>query len=98
MHLISKFHKGLRFLLCVSDIYSKYSRVIPLKYKKDITITNAFRKILDESNRKPNKIWVDKGSKFYNISMTSWLKKRKNKCIQHIMNKNLLFLKASLEP
>ena len=56
IHLISKFYKGLRFLLCVSDIYSKTAWVIPLKYKKDITITNAFPKILDESNRKPNKI------------------------------------------
>ena len=38
-------------------------------------ITNAFQKILDESNRKPNKIWVDKGSEFYNRSMKSWLAK-----------------------
>ena len=64
--MISKFNKKLRFLLCVIDIYGKYVWVIPLKDKKGITITNAFQKILDESNRKPNKIWVDKGSKFYN--------------------------------
>ena len=38
-----------------------------------ITITNAFQKLLDESNCKPNKIWVDKGSEFYNRSMKSWL-------------------------
>ena len=43
--------------------------------KKDITITNAFQIILDESNHKPNKIWVDKGSEFYNRSMKSWLEK-----------------------
>ena len=49
--------------------------VIPLKDKKEITITNAFQKVLDESNRKPNKVWIDKGSKFYNISMKSWLEK-----------------------
>ena len=36
-------------------------------------ITNAFQKILDESNRKPNRIWVDKGSEFYNKTMKSWL-------------------------
>ena len=46
-----------------------------LKDKKGITTTNAFQKILDESNRKPNKIWLDKGSEFYNRSMKSWLKK-----------------------
>ena len=44
-----------------------------MKYKKGITITNAFPKILDESNCKPNKIWVDKGNKFFNESMKSWL-------------------------
>ena len=66
MQLISKFNKGFRFLLCVIDIFSKYAWVIPLKDKKGISIANAFQKILKESNRKPNKIWVDKGSEFYN--------------------------------
>ena len=64
MQLLGKSNKAIRFLLCVIDIFSKYIRVIPLKDKKGITITNAFQKILDESNRKPNKIWVDKGSEF----------------------------------
>ena len=76
VQLISKFSKGFRFLLCVIDIYSNYAWVIPLKDKKGTTITNAFQKILKESNRKPNKIWVDKGSEFYNRSMKSWLEKR----------------------
>ena len=75
MQLISKFNKELLFLLSVIDIYSKYAWVIPLKYKKRIIITNAFQKILKESNRKSNKIWVDKGSEFYNRSMKSWLEK-----------------------
>ena len=66
MQWISKFHKGLRILLCVIDIYSKYGWVIPLKDKKSISFTNALQKILDESKRKPNKIWVYKGSEFYN--------------------------------
>ena len=60
MQLISKFNKGFRFLLCVIDIFSKYAWVVPLKDKKGITITNAFQKILKESNRRPSKIWVDK--------------------------------------
>ena len=75
MQLIKKFNKGFRFLLCVIDIYSKYAWVIPLKDKKGIKITNAFQTVLKESNRKSNKIWVDKGSEFYNRSMKSWLKK-----------------------
>ena len=45
-----------------------------MKEKKVITITNAFQKILKESKRKPNKIWVDKGSEFYNSSVKKWLK------------------------
>ena len=64
MQLISKFNKGFRFLLCVIDIFSKCAWVVPLKDKKGITITNDFQKILKKSNRKPNKIWIDKGSEF----------------------------------
>ena len=53
------------------NIFSKYAWVVPLKHKKGITITNAFQKIVDESNRKPNKIWIDKGSEIYTASMKS---------------------------
>ena len=55
------------------DIYSKYAWVILLKNKKGITITDAFQKTLDESNRKPNKVWVTKDSEFYNRSMKLFL-------------------------
>ena len=51
--------------MCI-DIYSKYAWVFPLKGKKEITITNAFQKTLKESNRKPSKICIGKGSEFYN--------------------------------
>ena len=73
MELLSIFNKGICILLCVMYIYSKYLWVIPLKGKKGITITNAFQIILNESNRKPKKIWEDKGSEFYNILMKPWL-------------------------
>ena len=73
MQLLSKFNKGYRFLLCVIDIYSKYAWVTPIKDKKGVSIVNAFQKILKESDRKPNKIWVDKGSEFYNNSFKKWL-------------------------
>ena len=75
MQLTRKFNIGFRFLLYVIDIFSKYARVLPLKDKKGITITNAFQKILKESNRKPNKIWVDKGSEFYNSSFKKMVKR-----------------------
>ena len=75
MQLISKFNKGIRFLLGVIHIFSKYAWVFPLKDKKSITIVNAFQKILDNLTRKPNKIWVDKGSKFYDIFFKKMVKR-----------------------
>ena len=60
MQLVKKINKGFRFLLCVIDIFSKYAWVVPLKDKKGITITNAFQKVLKESNKKSNKIRVDR--------------------------------------
>ena len=75
IQFISKFDKRLKFLLCVIDIFRKFVWVISLKDKKAIKITNAFKKILDESNHERNKIWVDKGSAFNNRSMKSCLKK-----------------------
>ena len=66
--LISKFNKGFRFLLCVIAI-CLYAWVVPLKDKKGVSIVNAFQSILKKSNKKPNKIWVDKGDEFYNKSM-----------------------------
>ena len=73
MQLLSKFNKGFRFLLCVIDIFSKYAWAIPLKDKKAISIANGFQKILHDSKRKPSKIWVDRGSEFYNNSFKKWL-------------------------
>ena len=66
MQLISNFNKGFRFLLCVIDIYSKYAWVVLLKYKKCVSIVNAFQSVLNKSKRNPEKIWVDKGGEFYN--------------------------------
>ena len=68
MQSISKSNKGFGFLLCVIDIFSKYAWVIPLNDKKGVTIVNAFQNILKKTNRKPNKIWVDKDSEVYNNS------------------------------
>ena len=82
--MIRKFNKGFRFILCVIDIFSKYVWVVPLKDKKGITITNAFQKVLDESNRKPSEIWLDKGSDFYSGLMKSFLRNNNVKmCSRH---------------
>ena len=74
MQLIKKFNKWFRSLLCVIDIFSKYTWAVPLKDRKGITIAHGFQKILKESNRKPNKIWVDKRSGFWNNSVKNCLK------------------------
>ena len=66
MQLLSKYNKGIKFLLCVIDIFSKYAWVVSLKDKKGISIVKAFQLIFKQSNRKLKKIWADKGSDFYN--------------------------------
>ena len=68
MQLISKYNKGLMYLLCAIDLFSKYVWAFPLKDKKGVTIGHAFQNILDSSNRKANKIWVNQESEFYNSS------------------------------
>ena len=97
MQLFSRYNKGIRFLLCVIDIFSKCAWVVPLKDKKGVAIATAFQSILKRSNRKPNKIWVDKGSDFYNASCKNGCKKMILLCIQQIMKENLLLLKDLLE-
>ena len=69
MLLISIFNKVIWFSLCPIDIFRKCTWAIPLKDKSGVTITNAFQNILIESNGKPNEIWLDKGSEFYNKSV-----------------------------
>ena len=88
MQLLSRYNKG--FLLCVIDIFRKYAWVVPLKNKKGVSIVTAFQSILKQSNRKPNKIWVDKGSEFYNASFKKWFQ-------EHMMKENLLLVKNLLE-
>ena len=56
MQLLSKYNNGIRFLLCVIDIFSEYAGVVPLKDKKGISFVKAFQIILKQSNKKPNKI------------------------------------------
>ena len=73
MQSLGKKDKGIKYLLCAIDLYSKYAFVVPLKDKKGISIVNAFNKIIKQSNRKPNKIWVDQGGEFYNQVFKKWL-------------------------
>ena len=81
MQSLSKKNKGIKYLLCAIDLFSKYTFVIPLKDQKGISIVNAFNKIIKRkiaqnqtsNSAKPNKIWVDQGSEFYNRVFKKWL-------------------------
>ena len=66
-------NKSVKYLLCVIDVFTKYVSVKPLKHKKVKEVFNAFIKIVNESNRKPNNVWVDQGREFYNKLMQEWL-------------------------
>ena len=92
---LSKYNKGHKCLLCAIDLFSKYAQVVPIKDKKRVSIVNAFQKIISKG-RKPNKIWVDQGSEFYNNSFKDFLKITL-KCIQHTIKENLLLLRDLLE-
>ena len=74
MQSLSRYNKGFRYLLCPIDLFSKYARVIPIKENKGTSIVNAFKKIISKGQRKPNKIWVDQGSEFYDQSLKDFLK------------------------
>ena len=73
MQSLSKYNKGIKYLLCAIDIFSKYAWVALLKDKKGTSIVNAFQKIISEG-RKPNKTLVNQGSEFYNNSFKDCLK------------------------
>ena len=73
MQSLSKTNKGIKYLLCAIDLFSKCAWVVPLKDKRGITIVNAFQKIISKG-RKPNKIWVDQGGEFYNNLFKRFLK------------------------
>ena len=73
MQSLSRKNKGIKYLLCAIDLFSKYAFVIPLKDEKGISIVNAFNKIIKQCNRKPNKIRVDQEGEFYNNVFEKWL-------------------------
>ena len=74
MQSLNKYNKGTKYLLCAIDLFSKYAWLIPVKDKRGASIVNGFQKIISKG-RKPNKIWVDQGSGFYNSSFKDFLKK-----------------------
>ena len=78
MELFSSKNKNVKYLLCVIDVFIKYAWVKPLKDEKGKAVLNAFIETVNESNCKPNKLWVDQGREFYNKLRQEWLD---NNCI-----------------
>jgi len=60
----------------VIDVFSKFAWAVALKDKKGISITDACKLIVKNSNRKPTSLWVDEGSEFYNKTFKEWLKQK----------------------
>ena len=66
-------NKNFKYLLCVIDVFTKYTWVKPLKDKKGKTVLNALIEIANKFNNKPNKLWVGQGKQFYNKLMQELL-------------------------
>ena len=64
MQAFSKFNWGIKYLLAVIDVFSKYGWLIPLKDKTGKSVASALKTIFKE--RKPEKMWIDEGKEFYN--------------------------------
>ena len=70
---LSSKNKNVKYLLCKIDVFNKYAWVKALKDKKSKTVLYTFIEIVNESNCKSNKLWVDQGKEFYNDFMQEWL-------------------------
>ena len=73
MQALSKWNKGIKYLLNIIDVFSKYALSVQLKDKTGKSITVAFEHVVKSSNRKSDKLWVDQGSEFYNRTFDKWL-------------------------
>jgi len=66
MQVFSKSNRGVRYLLTVIDVFSKFGWMLLLKDKTGKSVTDAFKEISKKSKRKSEKLWTDKGREFYN--------------------------------
>ena len=88
---LSKYNNNYKFILTLIDIFTKYAWAIPLKNKSGLSITNGFKIVLGES-RKPEKLWVDRGSEFYNKTFKSLLKEYETKLYSTYNDLKVVFI------
>ena len=95
MHAFAEDNDGVKYLLCVIDLFSRYCWVAPLKGKSGESVFGAFTKIFTSSGRKPEKLWVDKGTEFYNKRVKSLgvelysTKNEKKSCVVERWNRTM---------
>ena len=75
MQKFSKWNKGIKYLLMVIDVFSKYGWIKPLKDKKTESVSKAFNEIFEKGKRKPQMLWTDKGSEFISKHFKEFLNK-----------------------
>ena len=98
MGKFSKWNKGIKYLLMVIDVFSKFGWIRPLKDKRGQTVADAFRSIFRErAKRKPKMLWSDKGSEFFNAIMKDLLSKNGIKLYTQKTKRNHLLLSAGTE-
>ena len=73
---LSKYNKNHKFIFTIIDNHTKYAWAIPLKDKSGKSTTTAFKKLIETSMRKPQKVWSDRGKEFYNQTFLHFLKEQ----------------------
>ena len=86
---LSKYNRGIKYLLCAIYLFSRYVWAVPLKDKRKITIGNAFQNIISKG-LKPKKRWVDQYCEIYSNLLERFLKINNLKWIQHTVKENPL--------
>jgi len=76
MENLASDNDGYKWILCIIDVFSKYAWCVPLKNKTATTVLDAFKKVVNDSERIPAKLWVDQGSEFYNKQFEKWIKEK----------------------
>lgn len=82
---LSKYNKGMKYLLTIVDVFSKYGFAYPLKSKSGPTLTEAFKTIFTKSKRKPLRLQTDKGTEFLNSTLQRFLKQQN---VQHFVTQS----------
>lgn len=72
--ILANYNKNYKFIFTIIDNHTKYAWAIPLKDKSGKSTTNALKNLIEKENRKPDKIWSDRGKEFYNKTFLNFLK------------------------